>query len=450
MPIDPSLSLQIASPNPTNMISGFLDLGQKQIQLDKSRQTFDADVARSKADSQTAQATANVATQTQAPRIAQAGSEASTAAAGASDAWLKTARAHFDNTAQAIQPLATDPDLTWPKLKKGIDTFLDASNAPPQAYAMMYGGAPQPTGNATNDTASLQKYAVNLLQRAQTAQQMLESRYPSPQLVNDGQTVQPRATGNAALTGVQPGTAVGVPAQVQVPPTAPTMSAGGQPTYVGPQPGQRPGMPAIPSGPALGQQEATTGPIAINTQHLTSVQQAAADAPTRIGVLQNIKSLSHEAATGSADTYKAVIAKLAGYTGWAGDKQTATDVMAKEAALLASKGGQTDLARTLNEAATPGGHMTEGAIRATSDQLIGQEKAKLAAQDYFGGTPTNSPLYGQKMAAWAKNGDPQAFEYASKSPADQAAMKAAMQKAGTWSALRAHMIQLHAMGIDPE
>jgi hypothetical protein len=167
-------------------------------------------------------------------------------------------------------------------------------------------------------------------------------------------------------------------------------------------------------------------------------------------VLQNIKELAPEAMTGDQPIFKTIISKLAGYAGWQGDKQTPSDIMAKEAAILASKGGNTDLARTLNEAATPGAHMTKEAIMQTADQLIGQEKAKVAAQQYFSGTPTNSPVYAQKMQAWSSAADPRAFEYASKSPADQAKMKASMQKAGTWDALRANMLKLHSMGIQPQ
>lgn len=287
-------------------------------------------------------------------------------------------------------------------------------------------------------------------QRAQMANQLAATLQGGQQVqtqpqagsMDNGQTVQPGAIAPPVAGGSF--TPAGTATQKQLPPTTPVMRAG-VPGYLG-----APGGPQPQAAPALGEEAGVTGPVATNNAHYAGVQQAAATAPTRIGVLQNIQSLSHEAATGNADTYKTIVAKLAGYTGWAGDKQTATDVMAKEAALLASQGGQTDLARTLNEAATPGGHMTEAAINQTAAQLIGQEKAKVAAQKFFLGTPTSSPLYTQKMQLWTQNGDPQAFEYASKSPADQAAMRTQMKKAGTWDALRQHMLKLHDMGLDPQ
>ena len=316
---------------------------------------------------------------------------------------------------------------------------------------------PQMAGTVQNVKANLLPHIINAppAQRAQMANSMAALLQPGQQVqtqpaaasVNNGQstlsgtTAPPNAGG-----GFTPQTAV----QNQPGPTTPVMR-NGVPGILGPTGPQTPASAAtIQTGPALGQEAGVTGPVATNNAHYAGVQAGAAAAPTRIGVLQNIKALAPDAVTGDAPALKTIVSKLAGYVGWTGSTQTPTDVMAKEAALLASQGGQTDLARTLNEAATPNGHMTQAAIQQTADQLIGQEKAKQAAGQYFTGTPTNDPLYSRKMQLWSQNGDPQAFEYAAKSPADQATMKSTMVKAGTWGALRQHMIQLHNMGLDPQ
>lgn len=446
MPIDAgyaSIPLQVQSPNPTTMISSFIDLGRKKLELDKSRETFGAEVAQRKAEASSAQTAADVAARTADPRVSAAQSAAGTAAAQMSSAQLQTMREHVVNAVQQMETLRQDPQLTREKVIGSIVTSAVNSKAPSAAIAQALQGLPD-----ADDPAALQKFVTQSLVRAQQAATHLGVTNPSPQFLNNGQQTIPVAAGNQAVTGIPAGTPQGVPTQQQVPPTAPTM-VGGQPGYVGPQAPQQPGAPMRPSGPSLGQAEAVSGQIAPLVKHYEGVVADASVAPTRIGILQEIKALAPNAVTGDAGFKKQLISKLAGYLGIATDAQTPTDVLAKEAALLASKGGNTDMARLLNEAATPNGKMTEGAIQKTADQLIGLEKRAQAAQPYFAGTPADSPLYAQKKAAWDKNADPRAFEYAGKTPAEQSRMKAEMQKAGTWDALRQKMVQLHAMGVEP-
>jgi hypothetical protein len=314
---------------------------------------------------------------------------------------------------------------------------------------------PAMAGVVNNVKTTLLPHIINAppAQRAQMANSMAALLQPGQQVqtqiqsgptIDNGQAIQP--------TIMQPPNAGGTVSPAggsfpkQLPPTTPIMR-GNTPSYVG-----APGAPPVQAAPELGQEAGVTGPVATNNAHFAGVQQAADGAQTRIGILGSIKELAPGAITGDAPTLKNFVSKVAGYFGIdaATAAQTNTDVLAKETALLASKAGNTDLALTLNQAATPNGHMQLGAINRTADQLIGQEKAKVAAQSFFSGTPTNSPLYAQKMQLWSQNGDPQAFEYASKSPTDQATMKAAMVKAGTWGALRQHMIKLHDMGLDPQ
>lgn len=449
MPIDAgyaSIPLQIQSPNPTTMISSFLDLGKKKIELDKSRETFDADVARTKALSRQAETEAGVSAGTAASRVSSAQSAAGTAAAQMSGAELENMRAHVSNAVQQMETLRQDPQLTREKVIGSIITSALNSKAPTAAIAQALQGLPD-----GDDPQALHGFITKALVRAQSAATHLGVTNPSPQFLSNGQQTVPVATGNPALTGVAPGTPQGVPTQQQLPPTTPTMIAG-QPGYLGPQAAPpAPNAPPIASGPRLGQAEAVSGQVTPLVKHYESVVADATAAPTRIGILQEIKGLAPAAVTGDATTLKNIVSKLAGYVGMdsATIAQTATDVLAKEAALLASKGGNTDMARLLNEAATPNGKMTKEAIYKTADQLIGLEKRAQAAQPYFAGTPADSALYAQKKALWDKNADPRAFEYAGKTPAEQSRMKADMQKAGTWDALRQKMVQLHAMGVEP-
>ena len=165
--------------------------------------------------------------------------------------------------------------------------------------------------------------------------------------------------------------------------------------------------------------------------------------------MQTIKSEAPAAVTGGGDYRRKFISQISGLFGIANDAQTSNDVMAKNLAVLASQAGNTDAARSLGEMANPSFHMTADAVKKTSDQLIGIEAKKVAAQRLFTGTPTNIPEYAQKLQEWNAHSDPRAFEYARKSPAEQAVMKAEMVKAGTWSELQLHGMALHKMGVTP-
>jgi hypothetical protein len=269
---------------------------------------------------------------------------------------------------------------------------------------------------------------------------------PQGATVQNGQSTLVGTTAPAAAGG---GFAPASSVQQQPAPSTSIIGPDGKPRLYGAQPPMQMGAAGPQASYAPGETEGAVGAVAPNIAHFQQVVADATAAPTRIGVLNNIKELAPQAMTGDATLKRQLISKLAGYVGWAGDAtQTATDVMAKESALLASKGGNTDMARLLNEAATPNGHMTKEAIVKTADQLIGQEKAKQAAQGYFAGTAPNSPLYTQKLQLWNKYADPRAFEYANKSPDDRKAMLKSMGEADR-SKLKADMLQLHNMGVEP-
>lgn len=311
--------------------------------------------------------------------------------------------------------------------------------------------APQLGPIIANAKKTLLPHLINAppAQRAQMANQLVATLQGGQQVqtqpqagsMDNGQTVQPGTIAPPVAGGAF--TASGPATQKQLPPTTPVMR-GNTPSYLG-----APGAPPVQAAPGIGQEAGITGPIAANNAHYAQVQADAQPAAGRIAALQTIKEQIPAAfmGGGTAGDYLRNVSKVFGGNV---DANTAQDVMAKNLAVLAAQGGNTDAARTLGEMATPSFHMTAEAAKATTDQLIGIEAKKQAASTYFQGTPTSDPLYGRKVAAWNLNADPRAFEYAAKSPEDQAAMKAAMVKAGTWRGLQQKMLQLHAMGVDPQ
>lgn len=447
MALDPNLPLQIQQPNPANFISSFVDLGRKKLDLDKARETFESDVAQRKAEASSAQSAAKVSEASVGPDIRGREASAQSAEAQASALKLSTMRQHIRNARQETTGLLSleDSKLTPDAVKASLVKSLTNSGASPQAIQQAISQIP-----ASGSPLDLRNFVVKGLVQSLEAEGQLDRQYPSPTYVNDGQQARPVAAGNPAITGIAPGSPQGVPTQMQIPPTAPTMSPAGVPGYYGAQPPQRAGGGAAPvqSGPAIGQASGIEGPIAAANDHYKAVQLEAQSAPTKLAALQTIKEEIPKAVMGGGSVGD-VLRKLSAVFGFANDSATANDVMAKNLAIIAGRAGNTDAARALAEMGTPNYKMTTQAANKTADQLIGILKRDQAAGDFFAGTPTNSPDYTAKMQAWNKYGDPRAFEYASKTPGERAVMKMEMQKAGTWDTLSRNMIQIDKMGINP-
>jgi hypothetical protein len=179
MPIDPSISLGVQSPNPTNYLSSFIDLSQKKLNLDKSRQTFDADVSQRLAESARANTEANVSAQTAQPRIDIANSQAGQAWANMSSAQLENARAHAASMIQQLQPMANDPNLTTQKVSDSVIDSMRAQNAPPNAIALALQGMPP----ADAPPAVVQGFVKQALIRAQGVTAHLATITPTPAAV---------------------------------------------------------------------------------------------------------------------------------------------------------------------------------------------------------------------------------------------------------------------------
>ena len=423
--------------NGLKTVSDLMGLRQQQITLQKSQDTYGADVSQRQAESSLAQTNADVAQQTAKSRVAQQ----------AATTGLEQFRLSGAQAAQAMQlasGMIGDPDF----VKGNSSGMLEKLNSAQKTMTDQYGIDPKIADatittlkyQALHNPQSVRRSLINITQQQQSAAGQQSAMLPSPQMVNDGKFQTPTAMGNAELTGVQAGTPQGVPTKNQLPPTTPVMH-GNTPGYVG--------DPNLQAAPALGQAEGVSGPVQAHNAHFLQVTADAAGAPNRIAALQTIKQEAPAAVTGGGDYRRKFVSQLSGLFGIANDAQTATDVMAKNLAVLAAQGGNTDASRTLGEMANPSFHMTADAAKKTADQLIGIEGKKAAAQRFFGGTPTNSPAYEQKLNDWNTHADPRAFEYAAKAPADQAAMKTELTNAGTWKALQNHMLQLHGMGVNP-
>ena len=142
----------------------------------------------------------------------------------------------------------------------------------------------------------------------------------------------------------------------------------------------------------------------------TSAKGAAA--ANTIGTLQNIKRYANDAFTGVGGARKALAAGIAnsiGISAYEAEK-TATDILAKNANLLALTGGNTDAARALAEASNPNAKMNLDAIRTATDQLIGLEKLKTAKYNFLAPVKDDAIQYQQKLQQFNSVADSRLFQ----------------------------------------
>ena len=238
-----------------------------------------------------------------------------------------------------------------------------------------------------------------------------------------GATVQTGQFGPYTPGQALPGTTF----ETQIPPTAEVVSATGAKQMIGPM-SQR-GGPSLTTnlGPAqtalLGAGAATIG-----TDLATTVKEAA-EAPSRVAIFQNIKKFAPDSFTGVGGQRKELAAGIlnaVGIPAYEAEKVN-TEELAKNSALLALAGGNTDAARALAEIATPNKKLNEKAILAIADQMIGIENMKIARAGYLTPVQNDATQYGQRQLQFNQIADPRIFQ--EMTAQDVAKLKASMSAA---------------------
>lgn len=238
-----------------------------------------------------------------------------------------------------------------------------------------------------------------------------------------GYTVQTGQFGPYAPGQVLPGTAF----EQQIPPTQQVVTPTGQTQLVGPM-SQRGNAPMVTGlGPAQ-QKVLESGAGAISQDLSTTIAQAK-DAPARIAIFQNIKKFAPESFTGVGGQRKELAAGILNAIGIPAYEQekVSTEELAKNSALLALAGGNTDAARALAEVATPNKKLNEKAILAIADQMIGIEKMNVARSNYLTPVMNDAVQLGQRKLQFDQIADPRLFQ--EMSPEDVKKLRASMSKA---------------------
>ena len=238
-----------------------------------------------------------------------------------------------------------------------------------------------------------------------------------------GATVQTGQFGPYAPGQALPGTTF----ETQIPPTSEVVSPTGAKQMIGPI-SQRGGAPLTTG---LGPAQAAilgAGATTIGTDLATTIKDAA-EAPSRVAIFQNIKKFAPDSFTGVGGQRKELAAGILnaiGIPAYEAEK-VSTEELAKNSALLALAGGNTDAARALAEVATPNKKLNEKAILAIADQMIGIENMKIAKSNYLTPAQNDATQYGQRKLQFDQIADPRIFQ--EMTAQDVAKLKAAMSAA---------------------
>jgi hypothetical protein len=278
------------------------------------------------------------------------------------------------------------------------------------------------------DPKQLPDIAIRASQNLLSAAQAQTALAPQASTLSTGEQIFPTVN-TPAVGAMLPRIQMGAQplADIGLPPTTEVVSPTGEKRLLGPA-SQRGGAPLTTGlGPAqtslLG-----AGGQTIATDLATTVKEGG-EAPSRVAIFQNIKKFAPDSFTGVGGQRKELAAGILNAIGIPAYEQEKvnTEELAKNSALLALAGGNTDAARALAEVATPNKKLNEKAILAIADQMIGIENMKIAKFNYLTPVQGDATQYGQRQLQFNQIADPRIFQ--EMTAQDVAKLKASMSAA---------------------
>ena len=325
---------------------------------------------------------------------------------GTNKAELENMLMHQQNSSRNLLKLLNQKEQITPKqIEDHVISTMKNAGAPESAIIQATQNLPK-DGTDKELRAFLAKHATNSL----TAEAQLEKLFPSAQFIQTGATITPVTTGSA-IAMERPGNIAGPSIEAQLPPTTEIVDPiTGEKKLIGPV-SQRTQQPLTTSLSPT-QQKVVEGVGGVVSEDIAKTVADAKEAPTRIGIFQNIKKLTPEALTGPTAERRQVIASFAQMLGMdvAKLETTATDELVKNTKLLQLAGGNTDAARALAEFANPNTKMTKEGINRVTDQLIGIEKMRVARNNFLNPFMQNANVYQQKAQQFNQISDPRLFQ----------------------------------------
>ena len=421
-----------AAPRQTSL-GDIMDMAQKVQNYQQTQQMNPLQLRKAIAETRVSEETAPT-------RILEQQAQTETAQTGANTAKLENMRKHLDNVKRESIKLLQEDSITRDQVidhyKKTIANSGGDEKAVAQAIAMI---------PKTNDTNQLKTWIARDFTGALSAESQIDRLFPNYQMVDTGARKIPTTMGSALAFGT-PGTQVGKPVETELSPATQVVNPqSGAGELLGPMSKRQPNQALQTSvGPAQTQMFQAGGETA--SKDWIDTNAKASNATNRIGTLQNIRNLSEKAFTGVGGGRKELLAGVANAVGIPAYEmeKTATDELAKNSALLALAGGNTDAARALAEIANPNKKMNEGAIKGVVNQLIGVEKLNLAKADYMAQFAKNPDVYNQKLQLFNQIADPRLFQ--EMSAAEVAQLKRSMTEAERKD-LSSKIMQAKMLGI---
>lgn len=367
--------------------------------------------------------------------VQKAEAEVKTAQTGAEKSAFDLNQSYAQKARGVFGGFTNDPDFisgNGPEMVKK----LKAS----QAFLKSIGVPSHPDGTtaqiiemAEKDPKAVRRALINMTQGEMSAESKMTSQFPSAQALNTGSAVVPVQMGNKELTGVAPGTPQGLGIETQLPPTTEAVAVEGDNTglppgtryVIGPQSQQVQNRPRL----ATALSPTATSANAVVSADWDATQKAATQAQPKIAIFQNIKKFAPDAFTGVGQSRKELAAGVLnaiGIPAYEAEK-VSTEELAKNSALLALAGGNTDAARSLAEIANPNKKLNEKAIKEIANQMIGIEKMNQAKAQFLSPVAQDAAKYQEKLNVFNQVADPRLFQEAT--PEDVARMKARMSKA---------------------
>lgn len=445
---DYNVALGVQVPDAMKSISGMLNFAGQALDVRKKSETLAADIEQRKAESERAGIETRVSRETANPRIASAEENARQAQIKSNLDQFKLTGDYAQRARDIGNQLVSDPDVVAgnvqaiiPKLSQAKQMMID-SGVPPAVAEV---NAAHLIQAAASDPKGFRQVLLNSIQAGVGAGGQATNIRPSGIGTTSGQVTQAVETNPFSPNPV--GTAIpGTTVQQQVPPTATTVQ-NGQPTYVGPRPAN---AGPIAAGNPPGFAESAAGQAETATKDFQATTDAARNAATNIGVLQNIKKYAPGAITGVESDRRSYMTAMAGMLGMSEEQmaRTDTDLLAKNSNMLALAGGNTDLARTLAESANPNTKMTPQAIQAAADQVIAQQKLALAKQKLLQPIAAlkDAAMYHKALAAFNEIADPRVLQIRDMPAEELAKMKASMS-ATEQADFRKKIVRMKELGV---
>ena len=405
-----------------------LQLEKAQIELNQIRETSPLTIRQQEAATKLAEETLNPKIEAEKAKskkevetvesiIGKAKSEAATAATGSESAAFKFANEQTNAIAGRLTSHINDPFvIAAERNPKGINAEelgkLVSKYGKEQADALGISKekaeqliAPYIV-EATTNPSGYRQFLKSKLLATVDAPARITAMQPSGISVSTGAgggTVQTGEFGQHPQGTIIPGTGY----LNQLPPTTPVVNSLGQKQLLG-----APGNPPVLTELSPQQIKILEAGGNVVAEDWKDTSAKGASAANNIGTLQNIKKYANDAFTGVGGARKALAAGIANSIGISvyEAEKTATDVLAKNANLLALTGGNTDSARALAEASNPNAKMNLDAIRIATDQLIGLEKLKTAKYNFLAPVKDDAIQYHQKLQQFNSVADSRLFQ----------------------------------------